>query len=195
MVDSGHAGGPSNQPGTPGTAGLRPWERLSVRLAAFFAAITLLAVGAVGILTYTRQQREVEDTVGTQLLNIARVSALRLDPHLRADARRSADSVALTRLRQFLAAIQDETLLTSPITILSDLEAQRQEARLVVASSGPGRPGDVYPLPPELIEPMGWTLGDGVARYTRVYRHRADSGSPPSHPSSTARDARGLSCT
>jgi class 3 adenylate cyclase len=27
-------------------------------------------------------------------------------------------------------------------------------------------------LAPELVEPMGWTLGDGVARYTRVYRHQ-----------------------
>ena len=45
-------------------------------------------------------------------------------------------------------------------------------AQLVIASSGPGKPGDPYPLAPELIEPMGWTLGDGVARYTRVYRHQ-----------------------
>ncbi len=28
-------------------------------------------------MTYTRQQREVEDSVGTQLLNIARVAARR----------------------------------------------------------------------------------------------------------------------
>src|SRR5437763_17200602 len=54
----------------------RPWQRLSVRLAGLFAVVTLLAVGAVGLFTYQRQQREVQDTVGTQLLNIARVAAL-----------------------------------------------------------------------------------------------------------------------
>jgi class 3 adenylate cyclase len=151
---------------------LRPWQRLSVRLAAFFAAVTFLAVGAVGALTYTRQQREVEDSVGTQLLNIARVAALQLDPKLHAavDATRSPDSAAYQRLQQTLAAIQDETLLTNPITTLTGLDRAARVARLVVASSGPGRPGDPYPLAPELVEPMGWTLGDGVARYTRVYR-------------------------
>jgi class 3 adenylate cyclase len=153
---------------------LRPWQRLSVRLAAFFAAVTFLAVGAVGALTYTRQQREVEDSVGTQLLNIARVAALQLDPKLHAavDATRSPDSAAYHRLQQTLAAIQDETLLTNPITTLTGLDPAARVARLVVASSGPGRPGDLYPLAPELVEPMGWTLGDGVARYTRVYRSR-----------------------
>lgn len=168
---------PGVSPATPGPPAsapppLRPWQRLSVRLAAFFAAITFLAVGAVGVLTYTRQQREVEDSVGTQLLNIARVAALQLDPRLHAevDASRSTDSPAYRRLRQTLGAIQDETLLTSPITTLVDLRPATRTARLVLASSGPGRPGDPYPVPPELVEPMGWTLGDGVARYTRVYR-------------------------
>jgi len=164
-------------PGRPETVApppLRPWQRLSVRLAAFFAAVTFLAVGAVGGMTYTRQQREVEDSVGTQLLNIARVAALQLDPRLHAeiDTARSADSAVYRKLRQTLAAIQDETLLTSPITTLTDLQPTARTARLVLASSGPGRPGDLYPLASEQVEPMGWTLGDGVARYTRVYRHQ-----------------------
>jgi class 3 adenylate cyclase len=143
-------------------------------LALFFAAVTFLAVGAVGLLTYTRQQREVEDGVGTQLLNIARVAALQLEPQLHAEAAtlRSPESAAYRRLRQMLSAIQDETLLTSPITTLVDVEPPAGRARLVIASSGPGQPGDVYPLAPALIEPMGWTLDDGVARYTRVYRHQ-----------------------
>ena len=42
-------------------------------------------------LTYTRQQREVEDSVGTQLLNIARVAALQLDPRLHAEVGAAAD--------------------------------------------------------------------------------------------------------
>src|SRR5215813_11645509 len=97
---------------------LRPWQRLSVRLAAFFAAVTFLAVGAVGALTYTRQRHEVEDSVGTQLLNIARVAALQLDPKLHAEigAARPTDAPAYRKQRDTLAAIQDETVLTSPIT-------------------------------------------------------------------------------
>ena len=173
MVDAAPAG---TSPGTPvaGMPGLRPWERLSVRLAAFFAALTLLAVGAVGVLTYTRQQREVEDAVGTQLLNIARVAALQVEPMVHAQVVASSvpDSPAHASVRRALAAIQDETLLTTPITTLTGLDPARRQARLVVASSGPGRTGDAYPLAPELIEPMGWTLEDGVARYTRVYRHQ-----------------------
>ena len=159
---------------TPASRPLRPWQRLSVRLAVFFAAVTFLAVGAVGSLTYTRQRGEVEDSVGTQLLNIARVAALQLDPRLHAEvgASRSADSAAYQKLRQTLAAIQDETLLTSPITTLVAVQPTARTAQLVIASSGPGRPGDAYTLAPELIEPMGWTLGDGVARYTRVYTHQ-----------------------
>src|SRR5215831_16220649 len=117
MADPG--GGASADTGSEAAVPpLRPWQRLSVRLAAFFAALTFLAVGAVGAVTYTRQQREVEDTVGTQLLNIARVAALQLDPRLHAEviASRSADSPVYQKLRKNLAAIQDETLLTSPIT-------------------------------------------------------------------------------
>jgi class 3 adenylate cyclase len=151
---------------------LRPWQRLSVRLAAFFAAVTFLAVGAVGVLTYTRQQREVEDSVGTQLLNIARVAGLDRRLRAAADAGRSTDPAREAELREVLGPIQDETLLTSPIAIITGLEPATRTARLVAASSGPGRPGDPYPLAPELVEPMGWTMEDGVARYTRVYRHR-----------------------
>src|SRR5499425_2565221 len=63
---------------------LHPWQRLSVRLALLLTAVTLLAVGAVGGITYKRYQRELSDTVGTQLLNIARVTALAVDPSLHA---------------------------------------------------------------------------------------------------------------
>jgi hypothetical protein len=85
---------PSRQspPSTPsaerGAVGpLRPWQRLTLRLAALFAAVTVLAVGVVGTWIYDRQRGEVEDTVGIQLLNIARVGALLVDPGLVAEAR------------------------------------------------------------------------------------------------------------
>ena len=75
------AGGAVGAPGAaspaePKAAVLRPWQRLDVKLAAVFALLTLLTVGLVGALVHERQKREVEDTIGTQLLNIARVGGL-----------------------------------------------------------------------------------------------------------------------
>lgn len=68
----------------------RPWQRLAVRLAVVFVLVTLATVAVVGALVHQRQAREVEDTVGTQLLNIARVSALLVDRAAHADAARAA---------------------------------------------------------------------------------------------------------
>jgi len=68
---------------------LRPWQRLAVKLAAGFAALTVLTAGLVGAIVHERQKREVEDTVGTQLLNIARTGALLVDPALHAEVQRS----------------------------------------------------------------------------------------------------------
>jgi len=55
---------------------LRPWQRLGVRIGALFVAVTLLAVGLAGIVIYERQKRDLEETLGTLLLNIARTGAL-----------------------------------------------------------------------------------------------------------------------
>ncbi|HYB42076.1 MAG TPA: adenylate/guanylate cyclase domain-containing protein [Candidatus Methylomirabilis sp.] len=157
---------PSSVIGAP-----RPWQRLSVRLSLLFAAVTLLAVGAVGLFTYERHQRELEDTVGTQLLNIARVAALLVDPALHAEVQRTraADSAAYAELRKRLVAIQNEVLLTTPIYTLADFDPKAAQARIMVVSDGPGRPGEPYALAPELIDPLRWTYEDGVARYTHVY--------------------------
>jgi len=56
------------------------WRRLAVRLALAFALLTFLSVVIVGVLVRERQKRELEDAVGTQLLNIARVAVLLVDP-------------------------------------------------------------------------------------------------------------------
>lgn len=61
-------------------AALPPWRRLAVRLAVAFAVLTFLSVAIVGVLVRERQKRELEDAVGTQLLNIARVAVLLVDP-------------------------------------------------------------------------------------------------------------------
>jgi class 3 adenylate cyclase len=158
--------GPAPPGGEP-----RPWQRLSVRLAGLFAAVTLLAVGAVGTFTYGRYQREVQDTVGTQLLNIARVAALLIDPALHAEVQRTLapTSDGYRQLQQKLAMVKNEVLLATPIYTLTDLDVAARRGRIMVVSDGPGRPGDPVPLAPELIDPLRWTFEDGVARYTRIY--------------------------
>ncbi len=149
----------------------RPWQRLSVRLAALFAVVTLLAVGAVGLFTYERHQRDVQDTVGTQLLNIARVAGLLVDPglHARVQATLDPNSEAYRELQKRLVTIQNEVLLTAPIYTLTDFDPASRRAKVVVVSDGPGGPGDPYTVAPELIDPLRWTFDDGVARYTHIY--------------------------
>jgi class 3 adenylate cyclase len=153
------------------TFGLRPWQRLSVRLACLLTAVTLLAVAAVGGFTYKRHQRELEDTVGTQLLNIARVTALAVDPSLHGQVQRSLDpkSAAYLRIKRELVTIQNEVLLTTPIVTLTDLNVVKRTARILVVSDGPGAPGDIYQVPPTMLDPLRWTFEDGVARYTQIY--------------------------
>jgi class 3 adenylate cyclase len=153
-------------PGEP-----RPWHRLSLRLAGLFALVTLLAVGAVGLFTYQRSQREVQDTVGTQLLNIARVAALLVDPTLHAEVQRTLlpASDAYRQLRQKLVSVQNEVLLTTPIRTLADYDPGARQAKIILVSDGPGQPGDLYPIAAELLDPLRWTFDDGVARYTGVY--------------------------
>src|SRR5262245_42692854 len=108
----------AERPTTP----LRPWQRLEIRLAALFAAVTVLAVAVVGTWIYDRQRREVEGTVGIQLLNIGRVGALLVDPALVMAARRTPDGGAPERLRRVLAAMQQEVLLTTPVLLLTDYD-------------------------------------------------------------------------
>ena len=99
----------NQQHGSEPAHSLRPWQRLSVRLACLLAAVTLCAVAAVGGLTYKRHQRELEDTVGTQLLNIARVTALAVDPALHAQVQRGLDSrsPAYLRIKRELLTIRN----------------------------------------------------------------------------------------
>jgi len=153
---------------------LRPWQRLAVRLAAIFVLITLATVGVVGVLVHQRQSREVEDTVGTQLLNIARVSALLVDPAVHAEAARAgrADSPAYRRIIKSLTAIRDETLLTTPMRTLANYDRTARSARIVVTMADDERSGDTIVVGPEAADAIAWTFEDGVARYTRIHRVR-----------------------
>ena len=149
----------------------RLWRRLSVRLAVLFAIVTLLAVGLVGTFAYQRQKREVEDMVGTQLLNIARTAALLVDPavHERLQRAGPVDAPAYAGLKQRLASVQSEVVLTTPIYTVTDYDRARRRARVVVSSDDDQRVGQAYSVAAELADPLAWTLQDGVARYTGVY--------------------------
>jgi class 3 adenylate cyclase len=133
--------------------------------------LALLTAGLVGSLVHVRQKGEVEDTVGTQLLNIARTAGLLVDPALHAEVRRTLakDSPAYARVRGRLAAVQREVLLPTPIRTLSDFDPVGRRATLLVTSDGSGRPGERVELPRELIQPLSWTFEDGVARNTGIY--------------------------
>lgn len=154
---------------------LRPWQRLAVRLAAVFLAVTLLTVGVVGVLVHQRHSREIEDTVGTQLLNIARVSALLVDPVLHAETARvpRSDAPGYRRIAAELNTIQTETLLTTPMRTLADYDRVTRRARIVVTTADDERPGDAFSVGPEAADAVAWTFEDGVARYTGIYRTRA----------------------
>jgi len=143
-----------------------------VRLAVAFAALTFVSVVIVGVLIRERQKRELEDAVGTQLLNIARVAVLLVDPVQHVELARvpRADGDAYRRMRTTLAAVQREVLLTTPIRTLVDFDRAGRRARVVVTSDGAEPPGASYALAPELIDPITWSLEDGVARYTGAYR-------------------------
>ena len=161
--------------GAPTAAALRPWQRLAVRLAAVFVAVTLLTVGVVGVLVHQRHSREIEDTVGTQLLNIARVSALLVDPVQHAETARAprSDTPGYRRIAAGLNTIQTETLLTTPMRTLADYDRVARRARIVVTTADDERPGEAFSVGPEAADAVAWTFEDGVARYTRIYRTRA----------------------
>src|SRR5438093_2569124 len=57
---------------------LRPFHRLSVRVAAGFVAVTLLGIGLMGVLIYERQKQILQETLGTLLLSTARTGALKI---------------------------------------------------------------------------------------------------------------------
>ncbi len=153
----------------------RLWQRLGVRVAAGFVAVTLLGIGVVGLLLYERQKQLQLETLATFLLNIARTGALLVDPdrHLEVERTLTQDSEAYRAVRARLAAIQDENRIATPIYTLTGFDPARRLAHFMVTSRGPGAPGEPYPLVPALLEPLGRAFGDGVAATTGVYRNQS----------------------
>src|SRR5437870_3748134 len=148
--------------------GLRFWNRLSFRLAGLFALVTVLAVVLVGVVVYGRQKREVEDAVGTQLLNIARIGSLLVDAQLHAQAVAAPGSSAYARVQKTLNAIRTEAVLPTPIYTLA---LEKGMARMAVTGDDGAVAGTVYTPAPDVAERLGWTFEDGVARYTGIYRN------------------------
>src|SRR2546428_5309332 len=148
--------------------GLRFWNRLSFRLAGLFALVTVLAVVLVGVVVYGRQKREVEDAVGTQLLNIARIGSLLVDAQLHAQAVAAPGSSAYARVQKTLNAIRTEAVLPTPIYTLA---LEKGMARVAVTGDDGAVAGTVYTPAPDVAERLGWTFEDGVARYTGIYRN------------------------
>src|SRR5713226_7859895 len=155
---------PGGPPATPPLQ-LRAWQRLSVRAAGLLVGMTLLAIGVVGTLVYQHQQRELQTTLGTLLV----------DPALHAEVQRTLrqDSDAYARVRAALAAIQDENGLETPIYTLTDFDQLSGHARFMVTSRGPGAPGELYPLVPALIEPLWSSFRDNVAAHTAIYQNQS----------------------
>jgi len=155
---------------------LRPFHRLSVRVAAGFVAVTLLGVGLMGVLIYERQKQILQETLGTLLLSTARTGALKIDPvlHAQVEATLTQDSDAYRRVRADLAKVQDANPdVTTPIYTLTGFDAHKRLAHFMVTSRGPGLPGEPYPLVPALLEPLGRAFREGVATHTGVYRNQS----------------------
>ena len=154
---------------------LRPWQRLSVRVAGLFVVVTLLAVGLVGEVLYERQKRETEATLGALLLNIARTGAYLIDPNLHMVVQRTLtqETSAYLKVRQALAIVQDENRVETPVYTLTNYDAEKRQARFMVTSRGPGLPGEPYPLVPALLEPLGRAFRDNVATHTAIYHNQS----------------------
>ena len=129
---------------------VKVWNRLSVRLAGLFALVTLLAVALVGGVVYGRQKREVEDAVGTQLLNIARIGALMVDPRLHGAAEAGgASSAAYADVQKVLDRIRTEAVIPTPIYTLT-LDEAEAAARIAVTTDPGIGPGTPYAPAPEV---------------------------------------------
>ncbi|HWT77182.1 MAG TPA: adenylate/guanylate cyclase domain-containing protein, partial [Candidatus Methylomirabilis sp.] len=123
------------------------------------------------LLIYERQKREVEETLGIFLLNIARTGALLIDPKLHAEveATLTQDSEAYRHLRSTLAQIQDVNGVETPTYTLTGFDAKARQAHFMVMSRGPGLAGERYALVPSLLDPLGQAFREAVATHTGVY--------------------------
>ena len=151
------------------------WRRLSWRLGISFLLLTAIGILLSGLLQYRTQERDLRQTLGSLLLNIARTGALLVDPQLHAEveATLTQDSAAYRDVRAALAMIQDENQIQTPIYTLTGFDAANRQAHFMVTSRGAGFPGEAYPLASELVEPLSRAFREGVATYTDIYRNQS----------------------
>lgn len=151
------------------------WRRLSWRLGVSFLLLTAIGIFLSGFLQYRAQERELRDTLGSLLLNIARTGALLVDPQLHAEVESTLtqDTEAYRQVRAALTLIQDENQIQTPIYTLTGFDAAARQAHFMVTSRGAGLPGEPYPLVPELVEPLGRAFREEVATYTDIYRNQS----------------------
>jgi HD-GYP domain-containing protein (c-di-GMP phosphodiesterase class II) len=156
-------------------ARLPVWRRLSWRLGISFLLLTAIGILLSGLLQYRTQERDLRETLGSLLLNIARTGALLVDPQLHAEveATLTQDSAAYRDVRAALAMIQDENQVQTPIYTLTGFDVANRQAHFMVTSRGAGFPGEAYPLAPELVEPLSRAFREGVATYTDIYRNQS----------------------
>src|SRR3990172_6329165 len=116
------------------------WRRLSWRLGISFLLLTAIGIFLSGFLQYRAQERELRDTLGSLLLNIARTGALLVDPQLHAEVEStlSQNTEAYRDVRAALAMIQDENQIQTPIYTLTGFGAANRLAHFMVTSRGPG---------------------------------------------------------
>ena len=151
------------------------WRRLAWRLGASFLLLTAIGILLSGYLQYRTQEQELRETLGSLLLNIARTGALLVDPQLHAqiESTLTQKSDAYRSVRAALARIQDENQIQTPIYTLTGFDAANRQAHFMVTSRGPGLPGEIYHLAPELLVPLGQAFNQGIATYTPIYQDQA----------------------
>ncbi len=151
------------------------WRRLAWRLSASFLVLTTIGILLSGFLQYRAQERELRETLGSLLLNIARTGALLVDPglHAQVETTLTQDTEAYRTIRAALARIQDENNIETPIYTLTGFDATRRQAHFMVTSRGAGLPGETYPLVPELVEPLEQAFREGVGTYTTIYHNQS----------------------
>lgn len=152
---------------------LPPWRRLTWRLAAGFALLTVLGILLSGLLQYRAEDSSLRRTRGEYLLSIARTGALLLDPGLVLEVHvsRNPDSEAYRWLRSTLSQLQAANGLESPVAILGDYEPGRGLAHVIVRGGGPEVVGEPYPVVPEVFDAFERAFRDGAASRTDVYRN------------------------
>lgn len=151
---------------------LRPWHRLSLRVGALFVASTFVAVGLVAVVLYEYQKEEIEETLGTLLVSVARTGALLIDPALDLGGKTDlpSGSEAYERVQTALGAILDATHLDARIYTLTHVDLTARQAVFTMAGDPSGTVAAPAALDPELIAPLTGVLRDGIATHTPPYR-------------------------